>query len=97
MSETTTPRRVNAGPRPIKAIVADVYTEWGDKVDTSGYAAKPYLKALSNVESAEEMYGDEKAEHLLRYLLSNLAQFKGQRARELKEELRDHLPKRSGK
>jgi hypothetical protein len=93
MSETAA-RSVNAGPRTIKAIVADVFSEWGEKVHTVGYAAKPYLDALSNVESAEEFYGAEKAEHLVRYLLSNLTQFKGQRARELKEELRGHLPKR---
>lgn len=96
MSETTTARSVNAtGPRPIKDIVADIFTEWGAKVQTVGYAAKPYLDALATVETAEEMYGADKAEHLLRYLLSNLTQFKGQRARELKEELRSHLPKRA--
>lgn len=95
MTETTTPRRVNAGPRPIKDIVADITTTWGaEKVRTTGYAAKPYLEALSQVESVDEVYGDEKAEHLVRYLLSNLAQFKGAQARVLKEELRAHLPGR---
>lgn len=95
MSDTTAARSVNAGPRPIKAIVADIRSEWGAKVDTVGFAAKPYLDALADIETAEEMYGADKAEHLLRYLLSNLAQFRGQRARELKEELRSHLPKRA--
>lgn len=93
MSETTA-RSVNAGQRTIKAIVADISSEWGEKVHTVGYAAKPYLDALSNVETTGETYGAENGEHLLRYLLSNLTQFKGQRARELKEELRGHLPKR---
>ena len=93
MSETTT-RSPNAGPRTIKAIVADITSEWGEKVNTVGYAAKPYLDALANIETAEEYYGADKAEHLVRYLLSNLAQFKGPQARALKEELRSHLPKR---
>lgn len=91
----TTARPVNAGPRTIKAIVADIVSEWGDKVNTTGFAAKPYLEALADIETTEEYYGDDKAEHLLRYLLSNLNQFKGQRARELKEELRSHLPRRA--
>lgn len=95
MDKTTTARSVNAGPRTIKAIVSDVITTWGDKLPTVGYAAKPYLEALTTVETTEEYYGDDKAEHLLRYALSNMAQFKGQRARELKEELRAHLPKRT--
>lgn len=93
MSETTA-RSVNAGPRTIKAIVADILGEWGEKVHTVGYAAKPYLDALAQMETADQTYGAETGEHLLRYLLSNLTQFKGQRARELKEELRGHLPKR---
>lgn len=90
----TTTRSVNAGPRPIGDIVTDIGAEWGEKLPTVGYAAKPYIDALTNVSTADDMYGAEKAEHLVRYLLSNLAQFKGQRARELKEELRAHLPKR---
>lgn len=95
MTETATPRPVNAGPRTIKAIVADITTTWGaEKIRTTGYAARPYLEALADIETAEETYGDEKAEHLVRYLLSNLTQFKGQQARVLKEELRAHLPGR---
>lgn len=94
MSDTTTPRSVNAGPRPIREIVADISSEWGEKVRTVGYAAKPYLEALETVSTADDTYGEEKAEHLVRYLLSNLTQFKGERARQLKEELRAHLPGR---
>ena len=91
----TTPRPVNAGPRTIKDIVKDIVTTWGeDKVRTTGYAAKPYLDALAEVETADQVYGAEKAEHLVRYALSNLAQFKGADARRLKEELRAHLPGR---
>ena len=93
----TTARPVNAGPRTIKDIVADITATWGEeKVRTTGYAAKPYLEALATVETVDEMYGADKAEHLVRYLLTNLTQFKGARARELKEELRAHLPRRSG-
>ena len=93
--DKTTARPVNAGPRTIKDIVADITATWGeDKVRTTGYAAKPYLDALAEVETADEMYGEEKAEHLVRYALSNLTQFKGADARRLKEELRAHLPGR---
>lgn len=93
---STTARSINAtAPRPVREIVADIATTWGAKLSTTGYAAKPYVEALVTVRDGQEYYGDEKVEHLVRVLLSNLSQFKGQRARELKEELRGHLPKRT--
>lgn len=89
----TTARPVNAGPRTLKAIAADISTEWGAKVN---FAAKPYLEALHSLEQITDSYGADNAEGIVRYFLSNASQFKGARARELKEELRAHLPRRSG-
>lgn len=89
----TTARPVNAGPRTLKDIAADIREAWGAKVN---FAAKPYLDALLTLEQITDTYGADTAESIVRYFLSNAAQFKGARARELKEELRAHLPKRSG-
>lgn len=92
MADTPTHRPVNAGPRTLREIAADIRAAWGDKLDTTGYAAKPYLEALECVDTVEDMYGQDKAVNLVRYFLSNAAQFKGDRARVLKEELRAQLP-----
>lgn len=88
---TSTARPVNAGPRPIKDIAADIATEWGDKVY---FGAKPYLDAMADLEKIDDLYGADTGEYILRYFLSNASQFKGARARELKEELRALLPRR---
>lgn len=82
---------INAGPRTIKAIAADIGAEWGDKVN---HAATPYLEAMHSLETMDDTYGADDAESVVRYFLSNAAQFKGFKARQLKEELRALLPKR---
>jgi hypothetical protein len=85
-------RTVNAPPRTINAIAADITAEWTpEKVD---HIASPFLDAMRHVEQATDTYGVYTGEHLVRRFLSNASQFKGARARELKEELRAKLPRR---
>lgn len=93
MTGNTTPTGtgINAGPRTIKAIATDITEAWGDKVY---FAAKPYLDAMHSLDTMDDAYGADSAETIVRYFLSNAAQFKGAQARQLKEELRALLPKR---
>lgn len=93
MSDTTA-RPVNAGPRTIKAIAADIRAEWTKGGKEVNFAAVPYLNAMDSLEAMGDTYGDDSAEHIVRYFLANAAQFKGAQARVLKEELRALLPGR---
>jgi hypothetical protein len=97
MSENTQQHGINAGPRPISAIAADIRAEWtrgGKKVN---FAAVPYLDAMDDLNAITDTYGVDTGEYVVRYFLVNASQFKGARARQLKEELRALLPKRSAK
>lgn len=94
MSETTTPRPVNAGPRTIKTIAADIRTEWTKGGKQVYFAALPFLDAMDSLEAMTDRFGDDDAEYVVLRFLSNAAQFKGPQARLLKEELRALLPGR---
>lgn len=89
---TTAPRPVNAPPRTIRSIADDILAEWTPaKVH---FAARPFLEAMQSLDEITDTYGADDAEYVVLRFLSNASQFKGARARELKEELRAKLPKR---
>lgn len=94
MSDTAAARPVNAGPRAIKTIAADIRAEWSKAPKGVNFAAVPYLTAMESLETMDDRYGEDPAEGIVRYFLANAAQFKGAQARVLKEELRALLPKR---
>lgn len=71
-------------PRPIYEIAADIEKEWG-KVN---YAAKPYLDAMFELETIEDNYYADSGKTIVLYFLSNASQFKGEKAKLLKEELK---------
>ena len=73
--------------RPIHEIVREIRRTWAKPY----FGAVPYLDALSSVSSGKDMYGVERADHLVRYLLSNMTTFRGEDARRLKAELKSHL------
>ena len=51
----------------------------------------PYLNALLTCKTAADRYGMDSARDLVVYALSNLSAWKGEDARRLKEELKEHL------
>lgn len=93
MSDTTA-RPVNAGPRTIKAIAADIRAEWTKNGKAVYFAAVPYLDAMDTLETMDDSYAHDDAENIVLRFLTNAAQFKGPQARLLKEELRALLPSR---
>ena len=74
--------------RPISAIAYDVLKEWNGKVN---YAAKPYLSAMFEFETINDKYGFDSARSVVLYFLGNASSFRGERAKQLKQELKDHL------
>jgi len=74
--------------RPIFEIAKDIQNEWGDKVN---YAASPYLEAMRFLSLTTDKYGCDSGTEILAYFLSNASSFRGEKARQLKSEIRDLL------
>ena len=79
MNETTKQHR------PIDEIVRDIRTQW----QRPHFAAVPYLNAMSRLKTKECRYGQESGGSIIVYFLSNAGTFHGERARQLKRELKD--------
>ncbi len=70
--------------RPIYEIADEIEAEWV-KVN---YAARPYLDAMKDLNSAEENYGADSGRSIVLYFLSNARSFRGEAAKRLKAELK---------
>lgn len=77
-------------PRPICEIADEIRSVWIKKDGTPNvwYGAAPYLDAMHDINSIDEMYGHDSAKSVVRYFLANAAQFRGEDARRLKAELK---------
>jgi hypothetical protein len=73
--------------RKINEIARDINNDW-KKVSVY---AEPYLKAMLDIESINDMYGQDTASSVVRYFLSNAQYYRGVKAKELKKELNDIL------
>jgi hypothetical protein len=71
--------------RPISVIASDIRKDWGAKVN---YAAKPYLDAMFSLESIEDAYYQDSGRSVVLYFLSNATSWRGDKAREIKAELK---------
>ena len=52
------------------------------------FGAKPYLDAMLSLNSVNDNYGFDSGKSIVLYFLSNASQFKGEKAKELKAELK---------
>lgn len=71
--------------RPISTIAREVKKDWGAKVN---YAARPYLDAMYSLDSINDKYYDDDARSVVAYFLSNASTWKGEKAKEIKAELK---------
>ena len=85
-------------PRPLNKIAAEILTLWSSvildpKKSRPGYAiyAMPYVQAMLSLSTINDQYGLDSGESVVRYLLSNLAQWRGPDAARIKHELNQHL------
>lgn len=74
--------------RPIWLIAQEIYQEWGPNVSKQ---ARPYLEAMTELETINDMYYADSARSVVLYALSNLGSFRGEAARRLKRELKELL------
>ena len=82
--------------RKISSIARDIWIEWSATKSGINYSALPYLEAMMKIDSINSMYFADRAGYVVTYFLANARQFKGERAKELKLELKA-LSKLEGK
>lgn len=73
--------------RQLHEIANDIYDNWS-KIN---YAAKPYLEAMAGLNSINDNYGYDDGRSIIAYFLSNASSWKGDKAREIKAELKKML------
>lgn len=75
--------------RPIHAIAREIYATW----EKPNYAAVPYLSAMRSLTSMADKYGDDSAQSVVAYFLSNATTWRGPDAKRIKAELKAMLSK----
>lgn len=73
-----------ATPRPLYIIALEIRRDWSKPY----FGAKPYLDAMSSLDSINDDYGLDSGKSIVLYFLSNAQGWKGEKAREIKKELK---------
>jgi hypothetical protein len=69
--------------RPLYEIAKEIRKDW----KSVNYAAKPYLDAMSTLNSVQDNYIMDSGRSVVAYFLSNASTWRGEKAREIKKEL----------
>lgn len=77
--------------RPLYAIAEDIERDYRAKGKPVHYSAAPYVDAMRYLETLGDWFGMDSADMVVRYALSNLSTWRGDKAREVKAELRAML------
>ena len=70
--------------RPICEIAQEIRKDW----KAVNYGAKPYLDAMSSLDSINDKYGMDNAKSIVLYFLSNASSWRGETAKRIKAELK---------
>lgn len=70
--------------RPLYEIARDIKRDWKNVY----FGAVPYLNAMTWLGRITENYGEDSGKSIVLYFLSNAATWRGQKAREIKAELK---------
>ena len=73
--------------RPIYSIARDIKRTWAKPY----FGAKPYLEAMSQLNSIDDQYIYDDARSVIMYFLANASTFRGNDAKVLKTELKNLL------
>lgn len=74
----------NQTVRPLHIIARDIEKDW-TKIY---FGAVPYLQALKTLSTIKDDYGLDDAHTIIIYFLANAQTWKGEKAREIKKELK---------
>lgn len=75
--------------RSISTIARDIQSDWTKPY----FGAVPYLDAMRALDSISDKFYYDDAESVVRYFLANAAQWRGDKARAIKAELKAMLPR----
>ena len=75
--------------RSISTIAGEIKRDWTKPY----FGAVPYLTAMRALDSISDKYYYDDAESVVRYFLANAGQWRGDKAREIKAELKAMLPR----
>jgi hypothetical protein len=78
--------------RPLHVIASEIRKDWKNV----NYAAKPYLEAMSQLESTKDEYGADSGSSIVAYFLSNASSWRGETAKRIKAELNQKLKLKEG-
>ena len=70
--------------RPVYKIAEEILNDWR----APHFAARPYLSAMLTINDHLENYGHDTAKSIILYFLSNASTYRGNKAKELKKELK---------
>ena len=73
--------------RPLYEIALDIRMDW----DKPYFGAVPYLDAMEQLKTINDMYFFDTADSIVRYFLANAQTWRGDKAREVKKELKQML------
>ena len=74
--------------RPLYEVARDIRSDWGAKLSPH---AKPYLDAMSSLDSINDSYVFDSAKSVVLYFLANAQSWRGDVARRIKAELKAML------
>ena len=73
----------------INEIANLIYQDW--TLDKVSYSARPYLDAMTYLNSIDDKYMLDSGKSIVRYFLANASSWRGDTAREVKAELKNRL------
>ena len=79
--------KTNLQMRNISQIAKEILADWKNPY----YGAKPYIQAMLNLNSVDDKYGVEPAMNILNGFLANASTWRGEKARQIKNELKQLL------
>lgn len=74
--------------RPLYVIAEEISQDWGAKMY---FGAVPYVEAMADLNSINDMYSCDRADDIVSYFLSNARTWRGETARKVKAELKAML------
>lgn len=73
-----------SGHRPIATIASEIVSDWKNPY----FGAKPYLDAMFSLSDIKDNYGLDSARSIVSYFIANASQWKGEKAKAIKAELK---------
>lgn len=71
--------------RPLYLIAKDIGKYWPNPY----FGARPYIIAMESLDSIDDFYMQDSARSIVLYFLANAATWRGDKARQIKEELKE--------